>query len=286
MKDIRISVIVPAPHGIQACLYLEDWITELNGWAGEIIVADNSEQFDDRSDDILRHLRRPGLAMQGLLTEGVKSATGDWVILTEDHCRPLSGVIAEYLGHVESNPTADLVAGAVDNLTSRSPWSFVDFLIGLSEQWRESRIPPRTATNANMMIRRRAIVPDELVASGGLLNLTVPRLTRSNRMTRCPTAVVDHVVHLDRRTAIDFQVAVTYAALSEYRALAPPHGLCADIWGLAKLAIACTVMAPARVAKNTRGTSQSTLASRLRVAFACVAIARRLVIMDAKRILG
>ena len=288
MSDLpapAISVVIPAPWGIDACLYLDGWMQELNGRAGEIIVVDGSDQFDDRSAGLLRHLHHPGATLQGLMTAGMRSATGDWALLTEDHCRPLPGVLGQYLDHVGRHPATDLVAGSVDNLTNREPWSFAIFSIGLSEFWREASSSPGTATNANVLFRHNAILQDELAAPGGLLNLTIPRLARTGRMTTCRTAAIDHIVHFDRRTAVDFEFACTAEAIAEYRAMAAPLPWRADIWDSVKRAIGCALIVPARTARNLRGTQQSAVALIARVAFVCAAVAWRLAVRDARRIL-
>jgi len=284
-QQLSFSVVVTAPDGIQACRYLDAWIAELAGTPGEIIVADGSDKFIDCSSGRLHHIHCPETSVQGLMTAGAAIALGDWVLLSEDHCRPLPAIIAQYRDRIEREPLADLIAGTVDNLTSRGPWSFAIFAIGLSQFWREAHLVPDTATNANALFRRHAIAPDELTVSGGLLNLTAPRLAHSGRLAICRTAVVDHVVHLDRGNAVDFEFACTAGSINEYRALAP-LSLPADIWDSIKRAIGCALIVPARVARNLRGTSQSRLALLSRVTFVCVAVAWRLVLMDTKRLWG
>jgi hypothetical protein len=284
MAELDYSIVITAPFGFETCIFLDDWIRELGDTPAEIVVADSRPDAVDRSSGPIRHLRLPNARFLGLMTEGAKVARGKWVLVTEDHCRPLPGVIANYAARIARSPQADLIAGGVDNLTSRSPWSFAVFSIGLSEVWRESRSPPAGASNANLMIRRSAIQPEELEVPGGLLMLAVPRLARSGRMALCTEALVDHIVDLDGSGVVDFVFECTYRSISEQRAIVGPRRLVGEVCEALERWIGCGFIVPLRVARNNQGTSQAGLASWLRVAFICLAVARRLAFADIKRI--
>ena len=286
MPELDYSIVLTAPLGFDACPYLEDWERMLDGYSAEIIVADGLEGDADKSRGRVRHIRMPNVSFLGLMTEGARQARGTWVLLSEDHCRPLTHLLAAYSLERERNPAADLIAGRVDNLTSRSPWSFAIFSIGLSEVWHESTRLPSKASNANLLIRRSAFRPEELATPGGLLLQAVPRLAATGRMAVCRDALVDHIVRLERGTAIRFEAECTGRCWAESRALAGPRGWWADAVDALKRCVGCAFIVPWRVARNVRGTSQARLAPFARITFVCLAVALRLGFADLKRLIG
>src|SRR6185312_5204678 len=198
MSIDSISVVVTAPHGIAHCPYLDDLLSQADGQTLELVIADGASDYVDRSRVGLRHLSVPG-GINALITEGDRQSFGEWVIVTEDHCRFLPGFIESYRDAIRDNPDVDVFSGAVDNLTSPSRWAGSIFMIGLRTYWTQSKRPPANAANANLMVRRSAILASELAVDGGLLNLTVRRLVEAGRYRHCPTAIVDHVLYLTAR---------------------------------------------------------------------------------------
>lgn len=267
------SVVVTAPDGIALCDYLADWEPELRGHDAELIVVDGAEDSVEGDKGPARHCRFPGASLQRLMALGVKEARGEWVLITEDHCRPLAEILTAYARAIAKTPGADLVAGAADNLTSISPWSWAVFAIGLGEVWPHAPQPPRGASNANFLVRRSAVRDDELRIHGGVLNKAVPRLVEEGRFTTCPEAVVDHVVHKDRRTVVGFVHQVTREAMAEGRAAAESSpSAVADLWLSFKKFIGCALVVPLRTWRVTRNTPLATLPHRLRVAYICVTV--------------
>ena len=263
MPVSSISVVVTAPHGIADCDYLDDLLAKADGRALEIVVADASPNYVDQSRVGLVHVRATGCGIQGLISEGIRRSSCDWVVVTEDHCRTLRGFIENYREAVEQNPEIDLFSGAVDNLTSASPWASAIFIFGLHQFWPQIAQPPRAASNANLMVCRRAILASELAVEGGLLNISVPRLIKSGRYKHCPAAIVDHVLDLSSWQAVKFEFNCAAGARTVYRELSQngpikPAGACRDY-------IRNAVIVPVRIIRRLRGTSQSGLGTALRL---------------------
>ena len=279
-----ISIVVTAPRGVSHCPYLDAWRRELATHSAELIVADATDGPIIEGKDRVRHLQTPGAALQQLIAHAATHALGEWILVTEDHCRPLEGVLGRYLGAIEKEPHADLIAGGVDNLTNPSPWSWAIFAIGLSEHWRNAPGSQRSATNANFLLRRSAIREEELAARGGVLNGTLPRLIAEGRFAACPGAAIDHVVEVDRKSVIAFEYACTREAIDEGRLFAPQRGKAADAWHSFKGVLGCALIMPLRTSRNTRGTHLDRLPHHLRVAYVCAAVAARLARDDVKRL--
>lgn len=204
MSRPQFSVVVTAPNGLTACPFLDEFGLEGRGGNVEVLVVHpGSEPIDcNRPGFSLIGAQNP--AIQELIAAGLRAARGEWVLVTEDHCRPLPGLLEAYRAATSGNLRVDLFAGVAVNRTSTSPWSEAVFLTGLRGQWAEGGEAIREPSNANMLIRRSALRPEEFRA-GGLLNLAVPRLLAAKRFAACPEAVVDHVLPLSPRQAITFQ---------------------------------------------------------------------------------
>lgn len=202
---ISISVVVTAPHGISDCLLPESFCREADGESLEIIVVDGSESYVDQSRRGLRHLSRSGATIFGLMTAGFAQAQNDWIVLIEDHGRPLPGFLEGYRDAIRDNPEIDLFSGALENVTSTSAWGFANFLMGAHTYWPSARSQPKHASNANLCVRSNAILPREMACDGGVLYLTLQRLIRAGRYMHCENAVVDHVLPLTREEAAAFQ---------------------------------------------------------------------------------
>ena len=205
-----ISIVVTAPHGIEKCHFLSDLQTLPEASRLEIIVVDEKLGRDCQSHSGVHHISAPGRTVQGLIAEGVRRASHDWIMVTEDHCKPMPDLITRYHEALMAYPDADLIAGSVDNRTSTSPWSNAAYLTGLGAFWTQTKELPDTVTNANMLVRKSAILPEELAHDAALLNVTVPRLIAKGRFTNCRDAVVDHIVHLKGLEAVSF---VTFCTL-------------------------------------------------------------------------
>ena len=275
-----ISLVVTAPHGIDDCIYLDDLLSMADGKSLEIIVADSASGEIDGSQAGLRHVRAHGAGLHGLINEGIRHATGEWVVVTEDHCRLLPGFIEGYRQAIRRHADVDLFSGAVDNLTSSSPWASAIFVTGLHRFWPELKDSPQTASNANLMVRRSAIQDSELAVEGGLLNLTVPRLIAAGRYAHCREAVADHVLHLSGLQAIKFEFGCASGSREVVGELFPrpvrPVGLLRDFTYNA-------LVAPLRKARDISGTSQSGMATTLRLVTMGIAAAAATLFVDLKR---
>lgn len=199
-----ISAVVTAPHGAAECVYLDALLAQSNSDV-EIIVVDGSADAATTLHGGVRVIAAPGRNIQGLISEGLKAARGEWVLVTEDHCNPLPGFLAAYRKAIAAHPDVDLMSGAVENLTSNAPWARAQFLVSIGAYWPGAVPPSPGGSNANMLVRRAAVLPKELAAEGGLLNMTVPRLAAAGRHAHCAGAVMDHVLPLSRNEAMSFQ---------------------------------------------------------------------------------
>ena len=210
---IPISVIITAPIGIDKCLVPAGFLAEADGKDLEVIIVDGAKDFVDRSRPGLKHVSIPNAPVVVLVSEGMRHASKDWIVFFEDHGRPLPGLVAAYREAIAANPDIDLFSGAMENLTSTSPWSFASFLFNSTEFWPPAHGAPAGAIVANLAVRRSAILPSELAAVGALEMMTIPRLASAHRYRHWPKASVDHTRHLTWRQALGFQYAssVTYA---------------------------------------------------------------------------
>ena len=209
-----ISIVASAPLGLAGCLYLDDLLKLACESCTEVIIvsANPTDKLPPKYNKI-RFITVPHTSAEGLVTAGVRIAGNDWVIVTEDHCLPLSGFLAAYRAAIATHPDIDLFAGAAEALTSNEPWELAVFMCGLADFVPGVKPRRNRVTNANMMIRRSAIMPAELALDGGLQNLTAYRLIAAGRMRKCHDAVVDHVVRLNRSQALSFLTSCTLESI-------------------------------------------------------------------------
>lgn len=142
LKTPAISVIVTAPHGISKCLYLDAYLAMEDAQSLEIIVVDEKLAGDAAPDQRVRHISAKGRTVQGLIAAGLRHASHDWILITEDHCLPMADVVTRYRAAIMKHPAADIFAGSVDNLTSTSPWSDAAYKTGLGAFWPETTVAP------------------------------------------------------------------------------------------------------------------------------------------------
>jgi hypothetical protein len=279
-----ISVIVSAPPGIAECVFLDQFMESADPKRLQIIVADGSPDFVDQSRDGVVHLSMPRADIQLLITEGLRRSTGDWVVVTEDHCRPLPGLIDSYRKAADGHPEVDLFSGAVDNLTSTSPWSFALFLSGLGQQWTHAGIAPAAPSNANLMVRRSAILATELAQAGGFLNLTIPRLIRAGRYGHCPAAVVDHILPLEGSAALTFQYHCAVGVTVANRATTQPLRWPARLVRTGQQMITYVFVKPWRTAMTLRGTPHARPGTAFRLMLLGLSIVAATVTVDLRRL--
>lgn len=204
MNRPQFSIIVTAPGGLASCLYLDEFDSGTADGGVEVLVVHCGSEIPNSARPGLRLVTASGPAIQDLIAAGLGAARGEWGLVTEDHCRPLPGLLSAYRKAIAANPLADLFGGAAVNRTSTSSWSEAVFLTGLKGQWADRGEPIDEPANANMLVRMAALERQEL-EPGGLLNLAVPRLIAAGRYAECREAVVDHVLQLSRAQALSFQ---------------------------------------------------------------------------------
>jgi len=260
-----ISVVVTAPNGIADCVYLDDLSEGADGETLQIVVMDGASNYVDQSRRGIRHISAPGCRIHGLIAIGIRNAELEWVLVTEDHCRPLPGFLDAYREAIRAHPGVDLFSGATENLTSTAPWSFANFLVGLPDFWPAVEQNPKNASNANLLIRRSAIRPSELASEGGFLNLTLPRLRASARYAHCVDAVVDHVLPLSREDAISFQFHCAASGRKVRHATSPvrplPVELLRDVFVLGYL----SAVKPVQTIARLRGTEHFSVSMAFRI---------------------
>lgn len=217
--------MIVAPVGFEACEWLDHWKADRST---ELLVIDPGQPFVDRSRAGLRHIPAGDAEVQHLIAVGLGAAQGEWIVLSEDHCRPLPGLLAAYAAAIAAHPEADLFAGSLVNQTSTQPWSQAAFLTSMGGQTAGFAETISEPTNANLMVRRSALKPEERDRTGGLLGRAVPRLIAEGRFAACPAAVADHVLPFTRSEAIAFQYLCSRGcydldlALDKASALAAP----------------------------------------------------------------
>ena len=190
---IPISVAVSAPHGISQCMIPPDFFAAAERGSLELVFADASENFVDQSRPGLTHLNLWGAGIFETIQAGLACASNDWILVIEDHGRPLPGLLETYRAAIAANPEVDLVFGGIENATSVSPWSWACFFYNKLDYWPAARLAPKAPSLANLMVRRAAILPSELSQAGGFQFATYPRLLAAGRLLYCPEAVIDHV---------------------------------------------------------------------------------------------
>ena len=282
---IIVNAVITAPHGIRSCVYLDELVAQADAGQLELVVVDGSDDYVDCSRPSLCHISKPGGSIQGLITEGLVHATGEWVLVTEDHSRPLPGMLAAYREAVQANPGIELFSGEAENLTSISPWAFANFLIGLGDFWPSAHPQPNTASNANLLVRRSAILPYELTLDGGFLHLTIPRLVAAGRHAHCPGAVVDHVLPQSFSEAFAFRYHCVAIGTASRRRAVPLRPLPVQALRDGLALVYFFVVTPYRVMSKLYGTSQFRALMALRIALLGLASSAGLLSADFKRVL-
>lgn len=222
---ISVSCVVTAPYGMAACLLPSDFVAQADGVSFEIIVADGAQEYTDQSRPGLRHLWLRGASVYGLMTLGLVNARMDWVLIIEDHGRPMPGLLQVYRDAIENYPEIDLFGGSLENMTSTSSWSFATFLFGSHEFWPPARQLPARPSNANLMVRREALRDSELVVESGFMFHTVRRLVSEKRYMYRRGAVVDHVAAVTFRESLLWQFACSARVTAGQRAALPSKPL-------------------------------------------------------------
>jgi hypothetical protein len=252
---IAVSVVISAPKGLNHCLGLETFLAGVAAGQLELIVADGTADAPEHRHPALRHVRRPGASVFELRRAGLQQAGKEWVLLTEDHCRPLPGLLEAYGAALRRYPDADLFSGALTNDTSTSPWAWASFLLFRHEFWPPAGKTPGQAAIGNLLVRRTAILDGELNAAGGFDYTAIRRLARSGRYVHCREAVMDHVEPIDRREALVSQFHSARATASLTRRVAP-YRWQTLVLRLFAVPLNRVLVVPARVFRDVRATPQ------------------------------
>ena len=253
---IPLSVVISARAGLSRCLGLDFFLAGADAGLFELIVVDGAEDAKEHRHSGLRHLLLPGASVFELRRAGLSNASKDWILLTEEHCRPLSNLLDAYRNAIQKNPEVDLISGAVTNDTSSTPWGWASFLIFRHDFWPASGKTPGQPTISNLIIRKAAILESELASEGAFDCATIPRLARSGRYMHCRDAVEDHVDHHStclHALITNFHSARAGAALARRTA---PWGARALLIRIVAVPVNRILAVPARVMYDVRGTSQ------------------------------
>lgn len=187
------SIVVTAPKGIAHCL-IPNWLLSIaDGEQLEIVVADGRADSPNRSATGLRHLNFAGDNVFALRRKGLAHTRNEWVILLEDHTRPMPNFLEEFEKAIAAHPQAELISGAAVNDTSTTPSSWSHFLSSADTFWPQSRRKPRGPSTMLLAIRRDLLATQELLQDGGFEIRLLPRLARSGHWLHCEYAIVDHV---------------------------------------------------------------------------------------------
>jgi len=261
-----ISVVLTARSGFEGYTFLDEVFAEDRGRFLEVLIMDSTPGYVDRSRRGLRHISLPGVSHHALITAGMVEAKGEWIWLSEDHARPLPGIIDAFENALRANPGADLISGETENLTSTEPWSFANFLLGLADFWPPTKPRPDSASNANLFVRRSAILKSELATPGGFLYVTIPRLVAAGRYAHISDAIVDHTVHVTWRQCLAFQYVIAREGTAARRSCLPPRPLLVQFLRDILAFGYYSAYKPFLTMRQVRGTSQCSLAMALRVA--------------------
>jgi hypothetical protein len=144
---------------------------------------------------------------------------------------------------------------------------------GLNHVWPQAHGVPPDASNANLLVRRSAIPPDEIAIDGGFLARTIPRLIAEGRHAPCHAARVDHVVQVSGALECmrGQHLIVTAATVSRRAVLAPRPPLVQFFRDLGAIAYHIAV-SPWAITAHLRGTPQYSLGTVVRLAVLGVAI--------------
>lgn len=190
---IPLSLLVTAPDGAAPCLLPQEIYTAADGTNLELIIADGSNPAVDLSRPGLKHVRLATTDVYALMHAGMRAAAMPWVVVIEDHCRPLPDFLDAYRRAIAENPHADAVAGTLENLTTVDPWSFASFLLISWRHWPPTGDWAGLPSTANFALRKAALSDEELARPGGIVIAGFSRLAAAGRTVRCIPAAVDHV---------------------------------------------------------------------------------------------
>ena len=284
---IPISIVVSAPFGIDRCLFPDDLLAQVDGLSLEIIVADGAPDYVDRSRPGFRHLGVGSPNPYKLKTVALLNVTKEWVLVSEDHARPLPGILAAYREAIQHHPDIDLFSGTMDNLTSTSPWSLAFFLYGDGHNyWSLARKLPRGASTANLMIRRSAILAPELASDYGFFLLTIDRLVQAGRHRHCANAIVDHFLPLNFPQAMKKWFWLAERSTLARRKTRPPRPLLVQAMRDCAGLIYLPTLGAWRTALTLRGTPYFNAPMCLRLMMIGLANAAGVISTDIKRLLG
>jgi hypothetical protein len=261
-----ISVAVSAPHGISRCMIPPDFFAAAERGLLELVVADASKNFVDQSRPGLKHLGLNGAGIFEMIQAGLASASHDWILVIEDHGRPLPGLLETYRAAIAANPETDLLFGGIENATSVSPWSWACFFYNKLDYWPAAGLRPKAPSLANLMVRRAAILPSELSQAGGFQFATYPRLLSAGRMLYCPEAVIDHVRWFTLRSALTTSFHGGRAVTAQSRARQGGRMTAKRLLRDALIAAHGFAWLPLHVAHSLRGTPQASWVMGLRLA--------------------
>ena len=253
-----LSIVVTAPRGIAECL-IPNWLLSIaDGERLEIVVADGRANSPNRSATGLRHLNFAGDNVYALRRKGLALARNEWVILLEDHSRPMPDFLEEFEKAIAAHPQAVLISGASVNDTSTTPWSWSHFLFSFYRHWPPSCRKPRSASISLLAIRRDVLPTQELLQDGGFENRLLPRLAQSRNYLHCEYAIADHVQEntLFNHCVEQFHTARCSSAFERQLGRSLMRSVLAEfLW----FACAPTVR-PLRVLASIRGTPQFQIA--------------------------
>ena len=268
-----ITILITAPNDSEGYPYLAEWAAMAASEDVEFLIADARPVSNDVLPPRMRRIAKPGASVQWLIDEGMRQARGEWVLLTEDHCRPLPGLFVAYRQARQAHPDCDLIAGAAENLTSSSPWGFANFLSGLSHVWPRAKGAPPDASNANLLVRRSAIPPEEIAIDGGFLALTIPRLIAAGRHATCQAARVDHIVEVSGPLeGMRLQHGIVTAATVSRRAVLTPRPPLVQFFRDLGAVAYHIAVSPWVITRQLRGTPQYSLGTVFRLAVLGLAI--------------
>lgn len=182
---IPLSLLVTAPDGAAPCLLPQEIYTAADGTNLELIIADGSNPAVDLSRPGLKHVRLATTDVYALMHAGMRAAAMPWVVVIEDHCRPLPDFLDAYRRAIAENPHADAVAGTLENLTTVDPWSFASFLLISWRHWPPTGDWAGLPSTANFALRKAALSDEELARPGGIVIAGFSRLAAAGRTVRC-----------------------------------------------------------------------------------------------------
>src|SRR5262245_50178340 len=119
---------------------VQDLLRQAHGVQGEVIVADGLGQYptgDLEHRERLRWTRGTGLGVFDLRLAAIRSARGEIVIVTEDHCYVKTGWCEAILYLHRRHPEADVIKGTVHNGSTSTVIDRAGFAL---LQWRG--VPP------------------------------------------------------------------------------------------------------------------------------------------------